>query len=139
MLCLLAGAVVANLGTGALTLTWRHSVEKILWAEDWRQVPDGLSLDAARVRGSGAGMDPPPEAVLRDGSWTWHPRLPVLPEIVLRRSGYTADYRVCRGAQCRPMSDFVGMQADPVTLKPCPPDAPAPADPGAPQPPAAAP
>lgn len=139
MLCLLAGALVANLGTGSLSLTWRHSVEKILWAEDWREVPGGLTLDAARVRGSGAGMDPPPEAVLRDGSWTWHPRLPVLPEVVLRRSGYTADYQVCRGTRCRPMSDLVGMQADPVTLKPCPLGTPTPAGPGGAQPPAASP
>jgi hypothetical protein len=110
---------------GAVTLVWAHSVEKILWEEDWRRGPAGLELVEARVRGSGAGMDPPPEARFVNGSWAWRPALPPLKEVVMRRSGATPDYRVCIAGQCRPMGDFVPAGADPVVLAACegsPPD-----------------
>jgi hypothetical protein len=119
MLCLVAGAVVAPLMTEALTLAWTHSVEKVPWEEAWREAPGGLRLEETRVRGSGAGMEPAPEARLVDGAWTWTPALPVLNEVVLRRSGATADWRVCIAGRCRPMGDYVPADADPVTLKPC--------------------
>jgi len=46
---------------------------------------------------------------------------------VLRRSGATADWRVCMAGQCRPMGDLVPKGADPVVLTLCPPEeAPAP-------------
>lgn len=120
MLCLVAGAVAAPLLTGTVTLAWTHSVEKVLWEERWRETPAGLVLEEARVRGSGAGMDPPPEARLVDGAWTWTPKVPPLPEVVMRRSGATADWRVCIGGACRPMADDVPPQADPVILRACP-------------------
>jgi hypothetical protein len=34
----------------------------------------GLELVQARVKGSGAGMEPPPEARLVDGWFQWQPR-----------------------------------------------------------------
>lgn len=119
MLCLVAGAVVAPLMAGTVTLAWSHSVEKVLWEERWRQTPAGLVMDEARVRGSGAGMDPPPDAHLVDGAWTWTPAVPPLSEMVMRRSGATADWRVCIAEVCRPMADYVPMQADPVILRAC--------------------
>jgi len=53
------------LSIAAFTLVWTHSIEKIDWQEDWRITPQGLELVQARVKGSGAGMEPPPEARLR--------------------------------------------------------------------------
>jgi hypothetical protein len=120
MLCLAAGAVLAPLMAAEVTLAWTHSVERILWEEVWREGEGGLVLAEARVRGSGAGMEPPPEARLEDGSWRWTPRLGPLPEVVMRRSGATADWRVCVGGACRPMGDYVPDGADPVALKACP-------------------
>ncbi len=58
---------VAALALFAFTLVWTHSIEKVDWQEDSRVTPAGLELVQARVKGSGAGMEPPPEARLVDG------------------------------------------------------------------------
>lgn len=118
-LCLTAGALVVALNASEITLAWRHSVQKTIWEEVWRAQPDGVRLVEARIQGSGAGMDPPPDARLVDGFWRWTPQLPVQSEIVMRRSGATADWRICIAGQCRPMADYVPEQADPVTLERC--------------------
>ena len=55
------------------TLAWEHSVEKTRWEESYRVDGDRLRLTAARIQGLGAGMEPPPDAVLRGGWWTWKP------------------------------------------------------------------
>ena len=120
-LCLVVGAATIALLASEMTLAWDHSVEHIRWEEDWRAGPDGLELIEARVRGSGAGMDPPPEAQFRDGWWRWRPTLPPLREVTLRRSGATADWRICRAGQCEPIGRFVPPDADPVILKTCDP------------------
>ena len=49
-------------------------------------------------------MDPPEEARLVNGAWSWRPALPPQREIVLRRSGATADWRVCGPSGCRAMA-----------------------------------
>lgn len=118
-LCLAALGLLVQLGTDRLTLAWTHSVEKIVWEEDWRDTPAGLVLDEARVRGSGAGMDPPPEARFDGHAWRWRPTLPPLPGVALRRSGATADWRLCVDGTCRPLGDYVPPDADPVTFQPC--------------------
>ncbi|MBZ6077402.1 DUF1850 domain-containing protein [Microvirga puerhi] len=119
MICLLAGTKVVPLLAGAITLAWTHSVEKVLWEEDWRSGPAGLELVEARVRGSGAGMEPPPEAEFSNGVWKWHPKVPLLREVVLRRSGATADWQICKEGRCQPMSDLVPPDVDPVVMQPC--------------------
>jgi hypothetical protein len=119
MICLVAGSTVAPLLAGAITLAWTHSVEKIAWEEDWRATPAGLELVEARVRGSGAGMEPPPEARLVDGVWKWRPVLAPQGSIVMRRSGATADWRICISGRCRPMEAYVPAAADPVVMKAC--------------------
>jgi hypothetical protein len=121
-LCLLvAGVVAARLaGIEAFTLAWTHSVEKIEWQEDWRVEGRLLRLAQARVKGTGAGMEPPPEARLVDGAWRWAPAVAPLPRIVLRRSGATADWRICAGGEgCRELGALVPASADPVELAPC--------------------
>ena len=119
MLCLAAGPAVAPLLATALTLAWTHSVEKIAWEEDWRESPAGLVLVEARIRGSGAGMEPPPEARLEGGVWRWQPGVPAMEEVVLRRSGATADWRLCMEGVCRPMEAYLPADADPVVLSVC--------------------
>jgi hypothetical protein len=115
-----AGALVAKLaGVAAFTLAWTHSIEKIPWEEDWRVTQAGLVLEQARVRGSGAGMEPPPDARLEGGFWRWTPRVPPRPEVVLRRSGFTADWRLCADGLCRAMDEMLPAEADPVRLRPC--------------------
>lgn len=118
-ICLAAGALVISLGASEVTLSWRHSVQKSLWEELWRETPNGLVLAEARVQGSGAGMDPPDGARLVDGFWRWRPDLPALPEVAMRRSGATADWRVCVEGRCRPLGDLLPKDADPVVMKPC--------------------
>jgi hypothetical protein len=119
MICLMAGKTIAPLLAGAMTLAWTHSVEKIVWEEDWRASPAGLELVQARVRGSGAGMEPPPEAHLSGGVWSWKPNLPPQREVIMRRSGATADWRVCIAGICRPMEAYVPADADPVVMTTC--------------------
>jgi len=118
--CLIAGALSVSLATSSLTLAWSHSVEHQLWEEDWRLEKGLLVLDAARVRGSGAGMEAGEDAVLKDGAWQWHPRVAPLEKIVLRRSGATADYRLCIRGACKPLSALLPLEADPVALRACP-------------------
>lgn len=118
-LCLAAGALVVSLNSSEIVLAWRHSVQKTRWEELWRETPAGMRLVEARIESSGAGMDPPDGARLEGGFWRWAPTLPALREVVMRRSGATEDYSICRAALCRPMSDFLPAEADPATLRIC--------------------
>jgi hypothetical protein len=119
MLCLVAGALSVPLLAPTITLAWTHSVEKVLWEEDWRATAAGVALVEARVRGSGAGMEPPPEAHFRDGAWSWQPKVPPQAQVLLRRSGATADWRVCGAGGCQPMENYFPPEADPVALRVC--------------------
>ncbi|MFG1376924.1 DUF1850 domain-containing protein [Xanthobacter autotrophicus] len=124
--CLITGAHVARLAV-AFTLAWTHSVEKSEWQEDWRATPQGLVLDTVRVEGSGAGMEPPEDATREGRFYVAHPLLPPQREVLLRRSGATADWRVCMDGTCRPMGTLLGAlstdlspaAADPVRLTVC--------------------
>lgn len=117
--CLVAAGIVAHLGTAALTLGWTHSIEKTRWEEDYHVTPAGIVLIEDRIQGTGAGMEPPPNAKFDGTWWRYQPHLPPQQEIVLRRSGATADWSVCIEGKCRLMSAYVGEKADPVTMKPC--------------------
>jgi hypothetical protein len=118
-LCLAAGALTAALLANSVTLSWTHSVEKTTWEEDWALGPRGLELVEARVQGSGAGMEPPAEARFIGGWWRWRPLLPALPEVTLRRSGATADWRLCIAGECQPIGRYLPADADPVVLRSC--------------------
>ena len=99
----------------SIQLAWTHSVEKVEWREEWRIADGRLILDQASVAGSGAGMEPPPEAVLQAGRWVWRPGV-VLAELVLARSDYTADWRLCSGGTCRALPP---VEDGPTTLVAC--------------------
>ncbi len=119
-LCLAAGDVVLRLALGAFTLVWTHSVERVDWEEDWRVDPAGLVLVESRVRGSGAGMEPGPDARLEDGAFRFRPALPPLPELVLARAPGVGDWRLCDPSGCRPLTSLLPEDGAPVRLSPCP-------------------
>lgn len=110
-LCLASAGVVKTLSVTAFMLAWTHSVEKIEWQEDWRVTPQGLQIVEARVKGSGAGMEPPPDARLIGGWFSWKPQLGALPEVALGNSGVAGEWRLCSDGECRPLSEIFGRPA----------------------------
>jgi hypothetical protein len=120
-ICLAAGALHAVLLANAFTLSWTHSVEKTEWQEDYRVVSGTLRLEAARIKGSGAGMEPPADAVLRDGWWEYRPHLAPMPALRLTFSHATADYRLCWAEGCKSLGELLPNLGDPtvVELRPC--------------------
>lgn len=107
-LCVWAGAaLLATLPISDFTLAWTHSIEKIRWEEDWRISPAGLEIVEARIRGTGAGMEPPAGAELRDGIWHYHPAIGVQEFIELARSSEVPDYEFCVSGKCRTLSQAI--------------------------------
>jgi hypothetical protein len=106
-ICLAAGALAATLHVSQFTLAWMHSIEKIRWEEDWRVVQGKLVMDEARVVGTGAGMEPPPDAKLVGGVWHYKPAVAPLSEVDLAHSPFTKDYQVCIANHCTPMAQLL--------------------------------
>jgi hypothetical protein len=108
-------------------LAWVHSIEKTRWEEDYAVVADASSSTGARliatearIRGSGAGMEPPPGAVWRDGWYAYVPaeRQPAL--LRLTRSGYVPDYELCPGgAGCRPLGHWLAGDGGVTEVRAC--------------------
>jgi hypothetical protein len=117
-LCILTGGRTTVLAASFFTLSWTHSIEKTRWEEDWRVTPAGLRVVEARVKGSGAGMEPPEGSVLRDGWWTYAPKLPAQASVLLASSGATGvGWKLCAGETCLDLGARFG---EPVTLRACP-------------------
>jgi hypothetical protein len=117
-LCVLAAGKTLVLAIAGFTLSWTHSVERTEWRESWSVTPAGLVLTEARVKGSGAGMEPGEGAQRRDGWWVWQPSAPPVPELVLAASGATASsWRLCHDGGCL---DLGGEAAAPVLIAACP-------------------
>jgi hypothetical protein len=119
-LCLLVAGVVRATLPAEFTLAWEHSVQKTRWEELYR-VDDGrIVLAEARIQGSGAGMEAPAGAVLRDGWWVWQPMLR-LDAVRPTLSRYAGDYRLCGDGQCSELRDLAGPAPDgaAVTIEPC--------------------
>lgn len=123
-LCLATAGVVKSLAVASFMLTWTHSVEKTEWQEDWRVTPQGLEIVEARVKGSGAGMEPPPEARLVEGWFRWKPQLPMLPEVALGNSGLAGEWRLCTDGKCQELSAILGrpLGVSVTTMSVCKPD-----------------
>jgi hypothetical protein len=118
-LCLVLGTTKVVYATSLFTLAWTHSVEKTRWEEDWRVTPAGLRILEARIEGSGAGMEPPPDAVREGHYWRYHPKLPLQKEVVLARSGATGgDWQICFAGACRDVPETP--DSGPAILRPCP-------------------
>ena len=106
-LCLAAGAVSAVLAINSFTLAWMHSIERVRWEEDWRVDAGQLQIVAARIKGSGAGMEPPDDAVLQGGAWHYRPRVAAMDRLTLAHSPYTAGYELCADGACRMLADYL--------------------------------
>jgi hypothetical protein len=118
-LCMVAGALHVSLPVQSFTLRWTHSIEKIEWSEDYEVVGGWLHLSRAHIRGSGAGMEPPDGAWLQDGVWSYRLADPWRREVLLARSPYVADYELCIGARCSPLSRWIPVAAGTTTLRTC--------------------
>jgi hypothetical protein len=116
-LCVLAAGVLMNWSASTFTLSWTHSVEKTAWQESWMIEGDALILQQARVKGSGAGMDPGEGARLLDGWWVWQPSLPPVPSLMLSASGATiSPWTLCVLGECMSLGEFA---QEPVKLWSC--------------------
>lgn len=109
----LQGTPVVFVPVTEFTLAWMHSIEKVRWEEDYAVQLDSatgqpqLHAVQARIKGSGAGMEPPPDAVLQHGWFTYTPALRTPAELRLTRSEFTPDYQWCNQGKCQPMSNLI--------------------------------
>ena len=118
-LCILAGAGLIRLAVAGFTLTWTHSIEKTRWEEDWIVAGDHLTLVEARIESMGAGMEPGPDARFDGTWWRWTPRVPPLPELLLRRSdAIPQGWGLCANGECRRIG-AAGETVDVVVLSGC--------------------
>jgi hypothetical protein len=106
------------------TLAWTHSIEKTRWEEDYRvtTTPSGPVLEAvqSRIKGSAAGMEPPPDARLVNGWYTYTPSVRVLTELRLSRSEFAADHELCAQGVCQPLAHWLGPpQGGTALVHPC--------------------
>ncbi|TPN41734.1 DUF1850 domain-containing protein [Mesorhizobium sp. B1-1-6] len=119
-LCILAAGKTVTLAAAAFTLSWTHSVERTRWEEHWKVMPSGLQVTEARIKGSGAGMEPPEGAVLRDGWWAYAPKAGPQRSLMLAASGATGDgWTLCTDQGCRELGKVAGGT---IVLEPCGPD-----------------
>jgi hypothetical protein len=116
----------AFVATDHFTLAWTHSIEKVRWEEDYSiewstESPRHPVLKAqrARVRGSAAGMEPPDDAVLRNGWYEYQPQTWSPQGLRLTRSVYTADYEWCAQGHCEPLARWLPSDGDITLLTPC--------------------
>jgi|GEM_PF-773401 len=104
----------------SLRLEWTHSIERVRWQEWYTPSlppdPVGWRLLRVRVHGSGAGMEPAPDAVWRAGGYEWTPMAPVTEALRLMASAYAADYRLCLDERCQPLRSW-WRSAPPVTAR----------------------
>ena len=96
----------ATIPATEITVAWNHSVEKTRWEEHYRVDGMNLRLTQARIRSFGAGMEPPPDATLRDGWWTWQPSDNVVAVLRLTQSPFTRDYELCWRARCETLHEL---------------------------------
>ena len=105
-LCIVVGTALVQVPAQRFTLRWQHTVEKILWEEDYVVAGTWLYLASARVRGSGAGMEPPPGAVKVGAAWQYRPEQRWHRGVTLARSAHGADYELCIDGACRPLASW---------------------------------
>ena len=121
MLCLTAGTVTAMLALSSFTLAWTHSIEKVRWEEDWHVAKGRLVLSEARIRSSGAGMEPPTDAVLKNGVWHYRPTLAPQAQLRLAHSPYAGGYELCHNEACTPLAQHLSnIENAVVELRACP-------------------
>ena len=118
MVVAVSSALLATL-PDRVTLAWQHSVEKVRWEEDYVASEGMLVLTEARIKGTGAGMEMPTDAVLANGSWHYKPRLAALPKIYISNSELPLGYDVCWNQRCTPLRAMIGAENRLLALIPC--------------------
>lgn len=115
-----AGTVLAVLPGERFELSWTHSVEKIEWREVWTVEGDALRAGEARVKGSGAGMEPP-QGARRDaeGWYVYVPALPPQPALNLALSSFAGPYRLCGESGCVALDGLAPALPATLELAPC--------------------
>lgn len=122
-LALGAGSPVVFVPLERFTLAWTHSIERVRWEEDYAVVPDGarwqLLAVQTRIKGSGAGMEPPPDAQWRGGWYVYAPanRHPAM--LTLSRSAFVPDYELCTAEGCRPLADHLPSDGGTTVVRAC--------------------
>jgi len=123
----IAGKSAACLAGLLFSLSWTHSVEKTEWVEYWHVQDEQLVLRETFVKGSGAGIDPAPNAVLDNGWYRWAPEsLVTVPAISLANSELTPDnWTLCaldaitqRAGECIDFATFENRGVESFTIKP---------------------
>ena len=116
-LCVLGLSHLLIIPAQAFSLAWTHSVEKTQWQESWQMKSGTLQIIESRVKGSGAGMEPPGDAKLHDGWWVYHPAIPPQKKLVLAVSGMTGEgWTLCTASGCWTLDRNAGR---PITLEVC--------------------
>ena len=120
-LCLMAGGLQVEFPADRFTLRWQHSIEKIDWEEDYILAGAWLFLTSARVRGSGAGMEPPSGAFYDKGVWQYRPAPDMrwTRQLLLTRSEFARDYEICVAGTCQPLSRWIPVAAGTTVVAPC--------------------
>jgi len=119
-IALAASAVVLARLPERMTLAWEHTVEKVRWEEDYRLEGSRLLLTEARVRGTGAGMDIPDDAVFTAGVWRYRPALSPLAQITITNSLLPLGYDLCVDGKCSRLHDVIGDEERQLTISACP-------------------
>jgi len=123
----IAGKSAACLAGLLFSLSWTHSVEKTGWVEHWQVQNEQLVLRETFVKGSGAGIDPAPNAVLDNGWYRWAPEsLVTVPAISLANSELTPDnWTLCaldaitqRADDCIDFATFENRGVESFTINP---------------------
>lgn len=118
--CLFSAGKLAVVAVTGFTLSWTHSVEKTGWQESWKVVGDRFALTEARVKGSGAGMDPGEGAQMEGGWWIWSPDLPPVAELNLTASGATpGGWRLCPADASMACRDFGSSREEATQIRVC--------------------
>lgn len=116
---------VAFVPGATFTLAWTHSIEKQRWEEDYAVqagpggAAPGLVALAARVKGSAAGMEPPPDAVLRNGWYHYAPQNTSPERLNLSRSEFVPDYELCTAEGCHPLAYWLPSDGGVTQLSAC--------------------
>ena len=119
-LCIVVGACFIELPVRSFTLAWQHTVEKVLWEEDYLVVGAWLLHDRARVSAGPApawNRRPMPSSSTAHGSY--RPADRWRREVRLARSEFGSDYLLCIEGRCRPMADVAPGPIAATTLRSC--------------------
>lgn len=105
-------------------LAWEHSIEKVRWEETYSITIDQhnkpqLVAGIAKIKGSAAGMEPPADAILKNGWYEYQPDMYPSVPLQLTRSGFTADYQFCIENKCQEMEGILATDRAITLLYPC--------------------